>query len=350
MTEMRRQHLTSIDALRGFAALSVVLFHLGGAGLPKLASPLTISLTSWGWTGVEIFFVISGFVIPFVMLKSSYQWRHGGSFLTRRFIRIWPPSAILVALTVAQFAVVNYIQGGASDVWSSPSAGKIFANLFYAVPFTDHSWLNGVLWTLAVEFEYYLFLALAFPLIASSRAWLVSTGLASLITAILPGAETVLFLKYAAFFAMGGLCLLFHEQHIRRAFFLAVLGLMAGVASVQLGMLATGFATATALIIAFVPIQNRLFVFLGTISYSLYLIHMLVASTTEFLLAKAFEPVNPSSRLVAQIVCIAVAIGGAWVFYQLVERHFVTLSQQFSRRVRDEKKKRVSSVIADEGL
>lgn len=345
-----RQHFTTIDALRGFAALSVVLFHLGGAGLPKLNSPLTMQLTSWGWTGVEVFFVISGFVIPFVLLKGNYQLKDSGSFLARRFVRIWPPAAILIALTVAQFAAVTHLQGGASDDWASPSAGAILANLFYVAPFTGHSWLNGVLWTLAVEFQYYLFLALAFPLLASSRTWLVAAGLASLVTALLPGAEQVQFLKYAIYFAMGGLCLLHRERHVGRLAFLAVLALMASVASAQLGLLATAFATAAALVIAFVPIRNRLFLFLGTISYSLYLVHMLVASTAEYVLVKLFDPATPLSRLAAQLACVVIAVGGAWVFYQLVERHFVTLSQRFARRGRTRVIVSATQLIAGEGL
>ncbi len=344
-----RHHFATIDALRGFAALSVVLFHLGGAGLPKLSSPPTTSLTSWGWTGVEVFFVISGFVIPFVMLKADYRVQDAGNFLARRFIRIWPPSALLIALTVAQFAVVDRMQGGVSADWASPSATRVLANLFYVVPFTGHGWLNGVLWTLAVEFQYYLFLALVFPLLARSRAALIGMGIVSLFSAQLPGAETVLFLKFAVYFAMGGLVLLYREQRLGRTGFLALLGVMAVAATTQLGQLPTGFAVIATLTIAFVPIRNRLFLFLGTISYSLYLVHMLVASTVEFVLVRMFDPTSPPARLATQLVCVLIAIGGGWVFYQLVERHFVTLSQRLAR-INSRPTQAPMKEIADEGL
>lgn len=349
MTESSRRHFTSIDALRGFAALSVVAFHLGGAGLPKLSTPLTTRLTSWGWTGVEVFFVISGFVIPFVMMNSHYHWRDSGNFFARRFIRIWPPSAILIALTVAQFAVAKRMGFGMADGWTNLAPGNILANLLYSVPFTGKAWLSGILWTLSVEFQYYVFLTLAFPLLASHRYWLAVVGAASLLTPLLPWAETAMFLKYGVYFVMGGLTLLQREGHVGRAAFISLLALFAGVAAVELGSLPAAFATASALIIAFVSLRNRVFVFLGTISYSLYLTHMLVASTTEFLLVKVAGPVTPAARFAAQVICLAAVILGACLFYALVERHFVDWSQRpagSKHRNRD----RLQEIIPSEGL
>lgn len=350
ITRVQRQHLTTIDALRGFAAMSVVLFHLGGASLPKLNSALTLRLTSWGWTGVEMFFVISGFVIPFVLMKGSYHLSDCGNFLGRRFIRIWPPAAVLIAFTVAQYAVVTWIQGAQSDEWASLSMGMVLANLFYVAPLTGHPWLNGILWTLAVEFQYYVFLALAFPFLRSSRGCLIAAGFASLVTAQLPGAEIIQFLSFAIFFAMGGLVLLYRERQVGTMTFLAILAVMASVALAQLGLLATSFATATALIIAFVTINNRVLMFFGTISYSLYLVHILVASTAEFVLVKTLGPSTPLARFATQMACLVIAVVGAWVFYLLVERHFVTLSQRFDRRSGKHVALPPTHTISDEGI
>lgn len=327
-----RQHFRSIDALRGFAALSVALFHFGGGGLPKLSSSLTARFTSWGWTGVEVFFVISGFVIPFVMLKANYRWRDASVFLSRRLIRIWPPSAILVALTVAQYAVINRIGARNPVGWTQLSIGGIAANLLYAVPFTHEHWLNGILWTLAVEFEFYLFLASAFPLLTKHRFWLALTFAAAMLSALLPFAEAAQFLKFAIYFAMGGLALLYREGKLSKAVMLCLLAIMSLVATLELGWLPTALAAVTTVVIAFVPLQSRILVFLGTISYSLYLVHMLVGSTVEFFVIKIFEPEAPLARFSGQLFCLVVAILGAWVFYWLVERHFVDWSQRFTAR------------------
>lgn len=343
MIKTEKPHFTSIDALRGFAALTVVLFHLGGAGLPKLNSPLTIQLTSWGWTGVEVFFVISGFVIPFVMLKGDYHWRDGGQFMARRLIRIWPPSAILIGLTVLQYAAINSMGQGDPLGWTSLSVARIAANLFYIAPFTGQDWLNGILWTLSVEFQFYLLLALAFPLFVAHRAWLWVAGLVSLVTALLPFAGVAQFLTYAIYFAMGGVTLLFREQKMTRAALVALLAVMMAVATIELGWLPSSFAAATALVIAFVPIRSRLFIFLGMISYSLYLTHMLIASSAEFLIVRLFGPDTAIERVAAQLLCLAVTIVGAWLFYLLVERHFVIWSQRFAGRAGQRKPQRVAA-------
>lgn len=296
--------------------------------LPKLSSPLTHQMTGWGWTGVEVFFVISGFVIPYSMLRSTYCWRHLGRFLIRRVVRIWPPSVVLIALTCLQYAFINWIGKGDSTGWTQLSAGRIAANLFYAVPFTGDSWLNGILWTLSVEFQFYIFLALIFPLITAHRGWLVALGWIALISALFPFAATALFFRYAIYFAMGGLVLIYREGGIDRWRALAILGLMAAVAVAQLGWLPSVFALATSLIIGFGSLKNRALVFLGTISYSLYLVHILVSSTLEYAIVRVFGATAPAEKLVAQSVCLAAAILGAWIFYLVVERHFVALSQR----------------------
>lgn len=340
-----RRHFATIDALRGFAALAVCLFHLGGVGLPKLSSPLTAALTSWGWTGVEVFFVISGFIIPFVMLRGAYQWRDAGNFLARRFVRIWPPSAILIGLTCIQYAAINFTGRGDPDGMTALSVERIVANLTYAVPFTDQTWINGVLWTLCVEFQYYLLLALIMPLLRAHPAWLIATAAASLVSHFLPFAETALFFNCAIYFAMGGVVLLYKENRIGRLLMVAVLALMGIVAGVELGWLQSAFGVATGLIIAFVPLRNRILIFLGTISYSLYLVHMLFASPAEFFVVRLIDINSPWQRIAAQFACLAVAIAGAWLFYLIVERPFVRLSQGLaSRRAGRQKEIRSASL------
>ena len=215
--------------------------------------------------------------------------------------------------------------------WTSIAPARVAANLAYAVPFTSQSWLNGILWTLSVEFQYYLLLALIFPLLAN-RLWLIGFGLLSLLTAFLPFAAAAQFFHYAIFFAMGGLVLLYREEKTSRQMMLALLFVMTIVAIAELGPLPSLFAAATALIIAFVPLRSRVLVFLGTISYSLYLTHILIASTAEFVIVKLFGPVTPVEKFAGQIACLTATIVGAWIFYLLVERYFVNWSQRLSAR------------------
>ncbi len=88
------KHFFGLDVLRFFSAVFVVLFHFGGFGIsepifpaPKhdLAWPELYSISQFGWVGVQIFFVISGFVIAASLIDVTTR-----TFLIRRVIRVAP--------------------------------------------------------------------------------------------------------------------------------------------------------------------------------------------------------------------------------------------------------------------
>jgi len=328
---MQSNRFQTLDCLRGIAALFVVLFHLGGAVLPRLSTPTTAMLTGWGWSGVELFFVISGFVIPQVMLQSNYEWRASGRFLLKRFVRIWPPSALVVVLTVLQYSAARAMQNeGGQGSWTF-TTGQLIANSTYLVPFTSYQWLNGVFWTLAVEFQYYLLLALAFPLICKNRASLLATFLACVAAVWLPGGKG-LFPHYAVYFAIGAMTLLRVRSAVSVRAFLGALICLSAAAAISQGWLAALVATSGALLMAFTKLDSRPLLFLGKISYSLYLTHILTASVSEYLYVRLVAPSTPLARLVGQGLCLAATIVGAWLFYLVVERFFLSASQALSRR------------------
>ena len=72
----RHKHIPVFDHLRGMAALAVCLFHFT-CGNPEFLSPSDPirGVGSFGWLGVEAFFVISGFVIPYSLYLRSYRLR-----------------------------------------------------------------------------------------------------------------------------------------------------------------------------------------------------------------------------------------------------------------------------------
>ena len=80
----------AVQALRGIASLAVCWFHLTtGNGLFK-GSVLGQS-GAYGWLGVEAFFVISGFIIPYTMLAGGYRPSNFLAFLAKRIVRVDPP-------------------------------------------------------------------------------------------------------------------------------------------------------------------------------------------------------------------------------------------------------------------
>ena len=60
-----KKYIKGLDFLRAVAALSVCLYHFSGAALPKVTNVYMKPLFANGWLGVDIFFVISGFIIPY---------------------------------------------------------------------------------------------------------------------------------------------------------------------------------------------------------------------------------------------------------------------------------------------
>src|SRR3970282_136585 len=83
----------SIDGMRGIAALGVVVFHLAGNLKPELSILLPDFINvifSYGYLGVPVFFVISGFVISLSVKDSPITANYAGNFILRRSIRLDP--------------------------------------------------------------------------------------------------------------------------------------------------------------------------------------------------------------------------------------------------------------------
>ena len=161
--------LVEVDALRGLAALAVVLFHYTvryrelyqPAGTPTLAFP-------YGFYGVNLFFIISGFVI-FMTLERT---RHGMDFVVSRSSRLFPAYWVAVALT---FAVTSTFGLPGKEVsWMQALGNATMIHGYFGVPHVD-----GVYWTLEVEL---LFYAGMFALLVSGQLRRVHLALWCLLT------------------------------------------------------------------------------------------------------------------------------------------------------------------------
>ena len=293
--------------------------------VPKISTPQTAAAVAWGSHGVDIFFVISGFVIPYVMLRGGYRWPDAPRLLARRVLRVAPPAFILMLLTITQFWFIDRLVVGA-HWFGALTARQLIANFTFLVPFMGEEWLNGVFWTLAVEFQYYIALALLFPLIVRSYGAALACAMLLLgMSFLTPGVTD--FFDYVGCFILGGIVLGYKEQALSLRSTVALLLATTAVIALKQDVLAALFGIAAAGTLAAVTIDNRLLNFLGKISYSLYLTHILVASTGEFFLLKLVQPGDIVSRLVLLLLTGA-SIVAATIFYQLVERHFVALSHK----------------------
>ncbi|MFN8348217.1 MAG: acyltransferase [Spirosomataceae bacterium] len=145
MTE-KHQRLATLDTFRGIAALAVVLFHLM---LHQAEAPFQLG---WGATGVDLFFIISGFVIFLTLNKTTSAL----DFVMARFSRLYPVYWTAVTLT-AVFMVVGSWLG-----YSQLSWGEYLANMTMFQHYFNVRDLDGSYWTLIVEMLFYGLMLLAF--------------------------------------------------------------------------------------------------------------------------------------------------------------------------------------------
>ena len=173
-TALSAHKMPQLDALRAFAALSVLFAHF------VLYPPHWLTIIPWAVFGVQLFFVLSGFLITGILLDGRKQVEAGGSrfwmlrqFYIRRFLRIFPLYyAVILAGRIAQW----------------PGFTKTFGwNLAYLTNFyiiLKAGWIGAAsyLWTLSVEEQFYL----VWPLIILflPKRWLLPTFVSVVIFAI----------------------------------------------------------------------------------------------------------------------------------------------------------------------
>lgn len=173
--------IIGLDIVRCAAAVYVLLYHYGcwiwaGNNFPGTfgAQDHWMAPFSWpGWVGVEIFFVLSGFVIAY-----SAQSNTASGFAKSRIIRLYPTAWICTAITLV---TAGFFEG--SKYWW-PSL-KPLAHTIVIAPWTIN-WIDASFWTLAVELSFYsiIFLLLAFRLYERLGIVMMTLGASTSILAV----------------------------------------------------------------------------------------------------------------------------------------------------------------------
>ena len=286
-----------IDGLRGLTALSVVIYHarVGGhieawaATWPAFLDGIVANMG----IAVQIFFVLSGFVIAHSMIRHDVTPGYVGRFLLRRSIRLDPPYWASMALAIGLSVVSARLVAG--KVYQPPTLANLGLHLLYLEDLVHAPMIQPVYWTLCLEIQFYLVFAIMMLAATVLRRW-TSPGRAFL-AVLLPA------LAFADLWPLGLQPFtnpeLFPDQWHQflsgvavywavsrpgdlRAWLLAFGNavLLGGAAAVrQDATVAMGAAGALLILWAGVRgtlsswLGSRPFVFLGALSYSLYLIH-----------------------------------------------------------------------------
>lgn len=334
-----RQRLAHVDSLRLIAAGLVVLQHFA----ERMPGPAASALNALGpgVAGVVLFFLISGYVIPF-SLSGRLDWRR---FAVRRVLRIYP--LFLAALALVALAGWS----GLLTQWQDlPQArgGRWAANLLLVQDFVGAKPILGVSWTLVFELVWYALFAAALlalgPRAGNVLAVAVPLGLLALAALSLasglriplgrPGLIHAAVLGYQAFrFRTGSLSARGFGWNV--AAFLLVTWAVSAVsfglfahAHISLAQVLGPWTLATGLLLA-VLLSSRLrgsalldrglAPRLGAASYSVYLLHPVAMATAAQYAPAAFLPV--AAALTALL---------AWGGYRLVELPGIALARRLT--------------------
>ncbi len=287
-------YIPELQGLRGLAVLSVVIYHCH----PRLAGTRFYYASLWGWAGVNLFFVLSGFLITSILLESRTKPRYFRNFYGRRALRIWPVYVLVLAV-----CYLNAPWFIGPTIWNAVKAAPWLAYIFF-VQNLFHLALPPAIsptWSLAIEEQYYFLWA---PLVRFlRRPWMLATVLccALVVSPLLRHAHFAWITPTHTLIHLDGIALgsllalgLYTIQLTRRAWLLLGLSaLVLGVAAAATiaggtafldSALATGFAGAVLAAIASTGARNPMnaalrrgpLAFYGRISYGLYMIHIMV--------------------------------------------------------------------------
>lgn len=287
-------YIPELQGLRGIAVLAVVLYHCH----PRLEGTWIYSASLWGWTGVNLFFVLSGFLITSILLESREKPHYFRNFYGRRVLRIWP---VYVLVLIVVYLNAPWFVGAtiADAVKTAPWLAYIFfvQNLFHlALPPAV-----SPTWSLAIEEQYYFLWAPTVRFL--TRPWMLATALGAALVASpllrhanlhwMTPTNTLIHLDGIACGSLLALALHTVKLSRRAWLFIGLGGLVTGLLAAGTfaggtafldSALTVGFGGGILAVIASTGADNPLnaalrrgpLAYYGRISYGLYMIHISV--------------------------------------------------------------------------
>ena len=316
----------SLDLLRGIASISVTLFHFVIENRFSYNSFFR-DLFSFGHLGVQVFFVISGFVIPYSMYKGKYNYYKIIVFFKKRLVRLEPPYITSIFLIF----LINYIFF-LSPYWHEDllnvNSKQVILHLGYLNSFFQEGWLNQVYWSLGIEFQFYILIAFLFPLIIKNvSVWYLVLTILNLISCFI-SYESLLF-SHLPYFALG--ITLFRFFTLKDSYWVLIIS---SLQCILIILLKTQFNLefVFAFVVPFpffffIKNVNKLGRFLGEISYSLYLIHIPIGQRV-IKIGVDFTS-NVLSETVLIILALLISIFCSYIMYILIEKPTIEFTKRF---------------------
>lgn len=344
----------SLDALRGIAAFLVLTFHCSqlSSGFALRTNPLNAAswLEPWTWLkytplrllvssgppAVVLFFALSGFVLSLPFLRARRQPGYA-EFAVKRVCRIWPPFAYAVLVSAVLYALVQpspipALSAWFNEVlWTRPLSADYIARNLLMTGLHDDMTLDLVMWSLVHELR----ISLIFPILfLLTRRWPAATLAASLLggvacTAALAGADAANLAmslvdtgRFVALF-VAGILIAGNMEAIRGAVgrlpswaipaaWIVGIGLLLAPGPSVFAYYNFVWGLGAVLLLAVVvgsPASDRVLsapplVWLGKVSYSLYLIHVpLLVAAVHLTYGRVPLAVTIPAVIVASLLC-----------------------------------------------
>lgn len=317
-----------IETIRGLAALAVCLFHFTKGNMVfHGSSAYYLGLASYGWLGVEAFFVVSGFIIPYSLVKSGYTIQRFFQFFAKRCIRIEPPYLLSVILVIA-LAYASTLAPGFKGESFQFNFLQTISHVAYLPEHLGFKWLLPVYWSLEAEFHYYILIGLCLPLLWKSQF--------SLLTGFALGLAASFFIPLYVFsfmplFIMGIAVAAFKTGKLKQQILWPVVLACVAVSLVRhqpYTMAVTGVLSA--LLICYAEFKTGITEFLGKISFSLYLLHVPIGGR---IINFGGRYADTGWKVWAVLfIALSVTLATSWLFYKLVEYPSQRLSKKIQYR------------------
>ncbi|WP_299014783.1 acyltransferase [uncultured Polaribacter sp.] len=352
---MSRKHFHTFDALRFFAFLLVFLLHL-----PKTGNLYIDFFLKSGGIGVTFFFVLSGFLITYILLYEKEQKKKISlkKFFARRVLRIWPLFYLMIAFAYVSPYILNALNlpftntGYKPDLLTSIFFGENY-KMMMTNTFPDGAPLR-VMWSLCIEEHFYIFWAVILRFLSSKKiphlifASIIIAHISRLIYTHFGIAHIDLF-SHLDYFAFGAIpaYILMHKKsalhyleiipkYLKYIFLIVTIAIVFIIpnSNVLFFDYFSPFILSLlfSITILFTLGKNALYISdslwfskLGKYTYGLYLYHTIIILALVYV----FKYLSFSNWYVLAIVSLLITIGISILSYHVFEKQFLKLKRYF---------------------